>query len=83
MEPKTLSFFLEKYKKLPTPKRRLKAAIEEFLGVSNTITDISLKNGTVYIKAPSVLKQEIFLRKNKILLFLKEQNLNILVDDIR
>ncbi len=83
MEPKPLSSFLEKYKKLPTPKILLKDALEEFLGVPKAIKDVSLRNGTLYIKTSSALKQEIFFKKNKIILFLKERNLGVLVDDIR
>jgi len=83
MELPNISSFLEKYKKLPSPKRTLREAVEEFFGTTKMIKDVSYKNGVVYVKTQSVLKQEVFLNKKKLLAFLKEKNLGILINDIR
>ncbi len=83
MELPNISSFLEKYKKLPSPKRSLREAIEEFFDAKKMVKDVFYKNGIVYVKTQPVLKQEIFLNKKKLISFLKEKNLGILIDDIR
>ncbi len=83
MDPKHLSSFLGKYEKLPLPKRHLKSFLQEFLGIESGIHDISLRNGELHVKASSIVKQEIFLKKKKIIAFLKNKELGISITDIR
>lgn len=83
MDPRHLASFFEKYKKLPTPRRYFISALNEFLGIEKGVTDVSIQNGVLYVKAPGAIKQEIFLKKQKILNFLKEKDLDLIITDIR
>lgn len=83
MDPKHFSSFLDKYKKLPTPKRHIKTLVETFLRIENSIGDVSLRNGVLYVKASPGVKQEILLKKKKLLSFLKEQSLGVMIEDVR
>ena len=81
MEP--LSSFLGKYNKLPIPERYVKELVAEFLGSDSGLHGARLSAGILHIKAAPAIKQEIFLKKKKLLVFLKERGVSLPIEDIR
>lgn len=83
-----LSELLGKFKNLGLGERQTKdaliEAIQEIVGVSISRKDVSLSGKTAYIKTGSVMKSEIFLRKEEILKKMKEKSGGILnISDVR
>jgi hypothetical protein len=83
MEKNNLSSFFKKYDKLPVPKRHLIDALNAFLGGKPKIKDVSLSKGILYVKTSNAARQELFIKKEKALTFLKEKNFPISIIDIR
>lgn len=77
MEEKHISSFTGKFKseKLPTSHKAIKEFIESFLNLSESNTTVSFRGGILYIKSSPVIKQEIFLKKKKIIKLLNESGL--------
>lgn len=83
MDPRHLSSFLEKYKNLPTPKSYLKDIVNEFLGIADGVSDVSLTGSTLYVKAPGAIKQKLFLKKRDFIKLLEERGVSLTITDIR
>ncbi len=68
---KTINLFLEKFKKLQVPDESVR---KEFVKIVNDkysinidFKDVKIQNNTVFFKAASALKQEIYFDKKNIL----------------
>ncbi len=68
---KTINLFLEKFKKLKVPDESVR---KEFVKIVNNkyslnieFKDVKIQNNTIFFKAASVLKQEIYFDKREIL----------------
>lgn len=83
MEPRHLSSFLGKYSKLPTPEKYIRAVLEEFLGVPGCIRGVSARAGILFVKATPSVKQEIHLKHKKLLQFLREKKLHVVITEVR
>lgn len=53
-------------------KESIRDVISEFINLKIKFEDIKIKNGTVYLNIKPIYKNEIFLKKDKIFLRLKE-----------
>ena len=86
MEWKDISGLLEKATRLVRndyiTKKTVADLIGEKLNVEIKTSEISLKNKIAYIKAPPLIKGELFLRKKEILDILG-QNPIIKIDDLK
>ncbi len=78
----SLALFLEKYKKLPTPKGYLKNCVTDFLG-GVKVEDVSYGDGVLYVKAGSVVKQELFIKKKQFIEHLAQKGVSLVIRDIR
>jgi hypothetical protein len=62
-----IQFFLEKYKKLAPPDDTVRSEFvrvaEKLIGVQIPKKDVSVRNGTLYVKASPALKSELFMRR--------------------
>ena len=72
----SLNAFLEKFKNITQPDeaviRLLSETIKKEAGVEIPTKNISIKNSNAYIKTKSLYKNEIYIKKEKILLSLKK-----------
>jgi len=66
-----ISNYLEKFKKITPPNKFIK---DVFIGVVKNTTniilkkdDIDIRNGIIFISTDQIIKNEIFLQKNKIM----------------
>lgn len=68
---KQVASFLKSFVEITPPHRAIKeamiAVIERELGITLSKENITIRDGVVYIQAPSVLKSEIQLTKKKLL----------------
>ena len=66
-----VSFFLEKFKTLGADSVSVKEAFiksaQKIFNIKIELSDIQIKNGTIYIKAHPALKSEIFLKREALL----------------
>lgn len=76
-----LTSFLDKFKKIlgesVLQKEIIIASLKKETGRSIEKQDIKISKNIVYINASPLFKNEILMRKEKILKYLKEENLNI------
>ena len=80
-----LSKYLEKFNSFRDPrekKQKIAALIYEISFIELKLEEIELRNRILYIKGSSVLKSEIFLRKDELLKVFKER-LDDQIDDIK
>ncbi|PIR58084.1 MAG: hypothetical protein COU71_00605 [Parcubacteria group bacterium CG10_big_fil_rev_8_21_14_0_10_38_31] len=84
---KTLSPFLEKFKNLKVPKEALIDDLIEIIlnttGIKLEKENISVNKPTIFIKANSMIKSEIFFKKQQILEELEKQFYSKSITDIR
>lgn len=83
MDYNPLSLYLEKFKKIlnkdSVQKEEIINTIFNEVGYKVSVNNIKIKNAIVYFqKISPILKNEIFIHKEKILRKLKELNLNII-----
>ncbi len=82
-----LDKFLDKFKKLKPPDDEIKTnliiIIKNKINFSINRKDISFKNNIIYIKTKSIIKNEIFINKYKILNLLNNNLKEDIVKDIR
>jgi hypothetical protein len=68
--PNSIKFFLEKYKKLTPPDDSVRTefarVVKKILDIELDKKDISVRNGTLYVKAQPALKSELFMRRKQI-----------------
>ena len=79
MELNNIQQFLEKYRKRlfgeEEKRHAVLAAIKEGSRVVLSEKELAFKNGTIHLHTDPVIKNEIFLHKERILLLCKERNL--------
>lgn len=82
-----LDKFLDKFKKLKPPDDEIKTnliiIIKNEINFSINRKDISFNNNIIYIKTKSIIKNEIFINKYKILNLLNSNLKEDIVKDIR
>lgn len=66
-----ISFFLEKFKTLGlgdiATKRVFAEQVEKVLHIKLNSTDITLRDGVLYVKAHPVLKSELYMKKKLVI----------------
>ncbi len=81
-----IASYLEKFKNFGQGEKLLKKviidSINEIVGVEIQPKDISLKNGEVIFKVSPAIKNAIYIKKDKVLAKIKENNSTI-VNDLR
>lgn len=81
-----IASYLKKFKNFGQGERQLKEVIinsvREVVGVEILAKDISLKNGEVTFRVSPAIKNAIYIKKDKVLLKIKENNSTI-VNDLR
>jgi hypothetical protein len=81
-----ISSYLEKFKNFGQGEKLLKEVIinsvREVVGVEILAKDINLKNGEVTFKVSPAIKNTIYIKKDKVLTKIKENNSTI-VNDLR
>jgi hypothetical protein len=82
--PRAIGAFLLKFEgKLPTPKKALKEAIEEFLGAPGVVQDVSISRGTLTVKAPAAARQALYQKKKDLVPFLRAKGIPIKIAEVR
>lgn len=83
----SISTFLEKFKNITQPdetaRRRLSEIIQKETGIKISIKNISIKNNIVHIKTKPLYKNEIYIKKGRILATTKESLVGKSIIDIR
>ncbi|MFA6446257.1 MAG: hypothetical protein WCW14_03360 [Candidatus Paceibacterota bacterium] len=73
-----ISSYLEKFKKIGGDSRDLRGLCAEvcsnFCGIPVDVKDISYKNAVLRIKAPAIIKNALFIKKNQILAEIRKKN---------
>ncbi|MEK7178947.1 MAG: hypothetical protein AAB727_01690 [Patescibacteria group bacterium] len=82
-----LSAFTEKFKNLTPPDDALRSIVArilaEELGIEIKKSNIRVHNAVVYIKAPSLIKNEIFIRRESLLKKIRAESGKKTVADIK
>ena len=76
-----ISIYLEKFKNIESKSSSLKSivvdSIKNVLKVDIDKKNIEIKNGIIYLKVHPVIKNEIFINKNKIIKEISSKNLAV------
>lgn len=72
-----LNSFFSRFKNITLPDESVRKSVCGFIlqkiGVEVSFKDISIKNGIIHINTKPTIKNEVFMRKKELLLFVKKE----------
>lgn len=79
-----LNSFFSRFKHITPPDESVRKGVCEFIlkemNIETPLKDVSVKNGVIYIKTKPIIKNEVFMKKKKLLLFVQEKTKKTLHD---
>ena len=72
-----LNSFFSRFKHITPPDETVRKNVCEFIlqeiGIHISFKDVSIKNKIIYINTKPIIKNEVFIRKKELLLFIQEK----------
>lgn len=87
MDYEHINTFLERFKKIFSDKKEIKKIIIETIKINTNIeledNDVFIKSTTITIKKSPIVKNEVLIKKEKILTDLNSKKLNVFFTEIK